>query len=366
MSRGRRTLAALAAVVAMIGVAVVVRGALHDDGGEPPPPSATSASNPSGDDDGRPTLACAQELEPVCAAIAERGDVKVVVQPAGQTAARLSALQDDEREHEEIDGWLTIDPQPGIVDDAHTRVSQDPIFGKPETLARSPLVFVVWKDRLQVLVTRCGSPAAVTWKCLGDLAGDEWTSLGAQEGWGAVKLAHADAANDTVGLVALGQEATSKLGRVDISSADIEDLDFSDWFVALEQQEQDGSADGPLAPMLQEGPSRLALAQVSEAEACTRLRHTRFRNQLDVVVPSPVTTADVVFAPRRGRGAETLREAVSSEATKHALAQSGWRPGSSTKNAEVCSDVGSVQLEQSNNAPPPGVLVALRELGGSS
>ena len=100
-------LAAVVAVVVMLGVAWVIRGVFDDSGTET--------------HDHKPTLACASELGSVCDAIAADGDVKVDIEPASTTATRLGAMTDDQREHESVDGWLTIAPQPGIVDDAEHR-----------------------------------------------------------------------------------------------------------------------------------------------------------------------------------------------------------------------------------------------------
>ncbi|HEY3673124.1 MAG TPA: substrate-binding domain-containing protein [Acidimicrobiia bacterium] len=348
MSRRRRRAAAVVAVVVMLGVAWVVRGALDGPGPKPPP--------------GRPTLACASELHDVCVAIAADGDVVVVEEPANTTAARLGAMADDKRDTESVDGWLTIDPQPGIVDDAHVRQQRDPVFGTPERLARSPLVFVIWKDRLQVLAgdQACGSRARIDWRCLGDLAETPWSAIGGPGDWGSVAVGHADPAGDTVGVLALGQEATSKLGRVDLARSDIEDDEFYDWFADVERRVRPAGAGGPLALMLTRGPSEFGVAQVTEAEACTDLRGSSRRSALDVVVPEPVTTADVVFAPRRGgKDIDALRDAVTGATARHALRSAGWRLGNARERDQVCREAGSLALGASSKTPPPGVLVTL-------
>ncbi len=166
MSGGGRRAAAVVAVVVMLGVAWVIRGAFDDSGTETP--------------DHKPTLACASELGSVCDAIAAAGDVEVVTEPASTTATRLGAMTDDERAHETVDGWLTIAPQPGIVDDAQDRNGHDPVFDAPERLARSPLVYVIWKDRLAVLASdqACGSRAGIDWRCLGGLVNTPWSAPG--------------------------------------------------------------------------------------------------------------------------------------------------------------------------------------------
>ena len=118
-------------------------------------------------------------------------------------------MTDDAHAHESVDGWLTIAPQPGIVDEhAQDRNGHHPVFDAPERLARSPLVFVIWKDRLEVLASdqACGS-TGIDWRCLGSLVDTPWSAIGGPSDWNNVAVGHADPKADTVGLLALGQEA---------------------------------------------------------------------------------------------------------------------------------------------------------------
>src|SRR4051794_22750588 len=190
MSRGGRMAAALVAVVVMIGAAVLVRNALKDDGGGDPKPN-------------RATLLCAQELGEVCKQVESNEDVNVVIEPAASTAERLGASTDPA--DVKADGWLTIAPQTGIVNDEQQRNQRDPVFGADETIARSPLVFAGPKERLQKLTDRCR--AAIKWVCLAGVADQPWIDVGGQEDWGQVTLGHADPQANTIGLLAVGQEA---------------------------------------------------------------------------------------------------------------------------------------------------------------
>ena len=212
------------------------------------------------------------------------------------------------------------------------------MFDAPERLARSPLVYVIWKDRLAVLASdqACGSRAGIDWRCLGGLVDTPWSAIGGPSDWNNVAVGHADPRSDTVGLLALGQEATSKLGRVDLGRDDVQDFDFSDWFTDVERRVRPAPAGGQSTPMLTRGPSELGVAQVTEAEACTALRGSSRRSELDVVVPQPVTTADVVFAARRGaKDTEALRNAVTGDAARQALTKAGWRLGDARERASV-------------------------------
>ncbi len=343
MSRGGRTAVALLAVVVMIGAAVLVRNAL-DDGGEPPPPH-------------RATLLCAQELGDVCERVESNEDVNVVIQPAATTAERLGATTD--LADIDADGWLTIAPQTGIVNDEQVRNGRAPVFGTDETIARSPLVFAGPKERLQKLTARCR--ASIEWVCLAGVADQPWSNVGGEEDWGQVTLGHADPKTDTVGLLAVGQEATSKLGTNDVTSTNLEDDGFDTWFRGLEQNEKRDEGDGPLASLLR-FDTGIDVAQVSEAEACSRLDDAADAAKIDVVVPTPLTTADVVFAPvGRGTASDAARAAATGETARSALTKGSWRVGDDASLRKVCGAVGPVQLTRSNNVPAAGVLVALRD-----
>ncbi len=344
MSRGGRTAAALVAVVVMIGAAVLVRDALKGgDGGQ----------------GGRPTLLCAQELGTVCDAIAQRENVTVKVEPAATTADRLAAANDPADAH--ADGWLTIAPQTGIVNDAQVRNGRAPVFAADETLARSPLVFAASKERLPTLAEHCAPATAINWACLGDVAGHPWSELGGDEAWGRVTLGHADPRANTVGLLAIGQEATSKQQRADFGLADVDDDDFKSWFLELEENEYRDRGGGPLSEMLRFGAG-VDVAQVSEAEACSALRGAAQAKNISVVVPTPMTTADVVFAPVRNRaGSDAARAVATGDAARSALADAAWRVGGDAGKRAVCAAVGPVRLTTSSNLPAAGALVALRD-----
>ena len=141
------------------------------------------------------------------------------------------------------------------------------MFGADETLARSPLVFAASKERLPTLAAHCAAATTINWACLGDVAGHPWSELGGDEAWGRVTLGHADPRANTVGLLAIGQEATSKQQRTDFGLADVDDDDFKSWFLELEENEYRDRGGGPLDEMLRFGAG-VDVAQVSEAEAC--------------------------------------------------------------------------------------------------
>ena len=355
MSRGGQRVLAVVAVLVMLGAGVLVRGWLRDDGAGEPTSTAGSSSAP------RPTLLCASELGDVCDAIAAHGDVDVRIEPAAVSAKRLTAETD--LGDVDVDGWLTVAPQSGNVNDAQVRNGREPFFAADETVARSPLVFVGRNDRMKTLAEHC-KPGAIEWACVGGLVDTPWADIGGQPTWNQVAVGHADPATDAIGLLVVGQEATSKLGNHDFDATAVQADDFSAWFQNLESKVDFGGNDGPLAQMVQLGAGS-DLAEVTEAEACTRIPGSRAAGALDAVVPTPAVTADVVFASvRKGANADAVRAAATGEAARRALADGHWRVGDTRTRRAVCSEVGAVGLPATSNLPDPGVLVALAENRG--
>lgn len=312
-----KRVAALVAAVAMVAGAFWVRGRLDDDG----PGGGPSAGTTDGSSSGRSTLLCARELAAACAEVAGAGSITVTVEDAATSVERL-------RRSEGLgaDGWLTLAPLPELVDEYRTRTGLGPLFDATgEPLARSPLTLAVWNDRRAVLETRC---APITWRCVGDVAGQPWAALGGQEAWAAVKPAHADPAGSAAGLLVVSQAAVDWFGTTDIASIDLDANDeFRAWLRTLERAiPPSGTTQSPIERLLTIGPAAYDLVGAIEADAAPAVAASARRTNLTLLYPAPVVTADAVLAPAAGsRRASALAEAVSSDAALDALAAAGWR-----------------------------------------
>ena len=125
----------------------------------------------------------------------------VTVEDAGVTASRLETADAVTG----IDGWLVEAPWPEIVDEARARNGLPDLFeADPAVLARSPLVMAMWNDRLEAIVGSC-EDGALTWKCVGNVAGKQWSTIGGEDSWGAVKPGFADPRTDGIGALVLAQ-----------------------------------------------------------------------------------------------------------------------------------------------------------------
>ena len=217
-----RRLVALAVALLLIAGALAIRNRVDDD--------SKSSGGSSGGGSGPVALTCATELADACRALADaNGSVIVVVEDAGKTAQRLENADTVD----DVDAWLVEAPWPEIVDEARGRRGLPALFDEhPEILARSPLVLAMWNDRLAAIVQHCEG-GALTWKCIGEVAGQKWSTLDGEEAWGVVKPGFADPDVDGVGALVLGQAAVSFFDTTDLSTAQFEDNDFQRWIRQL-------------------------------------------------------------------------------------------------------------------------------------
>jgi hypothetical protein len=342
----KRLLALLGAVVLVLG-AVGIRAVI--DGGD-------GDSGGGGGRDRPLTLLCAAELG-VCEDLASSDlGIDVTIAPAGTSAddlasGDLAALG--------YDGWLTIGREAEIARDARERAGLPRSLGPPTVpIGRSPLVLALWKDRGEVLARHCGG--AVDWRCIGDVAGTSWESIGGQPAWGAVKPGHADPSVDGTGLSVIGQAASNFFGRVDLSRDDYADDAFLDWFGRLERSIRfdPGSA---FERMLVGGPAIYDAVGTTEAEAGPLLASasTDRRRQVRLLYPAPVASAEAVYVPIRGAsGADALGEVVTGDEGRAALARAGWRVDGEPRATGIPA---KPVLPARANLPSAGSLEALLE-----
>lgn len=334
---------ALVAALALIGAAFGIR-ALGDGG------------SGGGGSDKAMSLLCSGEIG-VCDALAQ-GDlnIDVTVAPAGTSARELAAGDPRKLGY---DGWLTFEREAGIARDARDRAGLPRSLGRPtEPIARSPLVLAVWKDRGDVLAAHCGGK--LDWRCIGDVAGASWASIGGESAWGAVKPGHADPTVDGDGLCVIGEAASQFFGRSDLSRDDYTDDAFLDWFGRLERSIRfdPGSA---FERMLVGGPAIYDVVGTTEAQAAPLLANASAdrRAHLRLLYPSPVASADVVYVPITGaKGAGDLVDILTGHEGRAALAAAGWRVDGETRAKGIPT---KPALPARPNLPTAGSLEALLE-----
>jgi hypothetical protein len=296
---------------------------------------------------------CITELADVCNTL----DATVTIEPAGDTAARLIAATDNEVN---VDAWVTFAPGSQIVRDQRARDAHTALLDDDEgPLARTPLVVAALDDRAAALRQHCG--ADLTWKCIGEVAGQPWTAAGGQETWGVVRPAHPEPQTSATGLLVLGQIVASYLASPDLSVGDISRVDwetndgFASWFQQLERSvpaEAFSPGVDPFARWLQaRARNQYGVVAATEAEAVPALAASAadIKDNTTVLYPAPVATADVVLAPvHEGRSTNKQQDAL-----RVALKQAGFR----TPGGNAPTDP---PLPATNGLPSAGALDALR------
>jgi hypothetical protein len=317
---GPRLALAVVAALALVAVGLVIRSRLggDDDGG------------PGGDD---LTLTCPDELADVCEE-AVGDDMTVRRQAPSDTATALTeaASADD------VDPGLWLVPRPwaeavaadrersgggagggGGGDGAAAHVDDDEaVVGEPVgPIARSPVVIVAYEERAAALEAGgCGGP--VTLRCLGDVAGEAWADVGGETAWGTVRTGIADPASAS-GLVVLGDAVGSYLDLDDYATNDLDDPTLSGWLRDLGRTPAAAGA-GAVTRMVTRGPGELSLLATVEADG----RTAAGREGLQVLVPEPIATADLVVVPVGDVG-DAADRLAGDDALLDALATAGWR-----------------------------------------
>ncbi len=329
-----KALAALAAAAALIVAAILARDAI-DDGGDSAGGSAAGRGT---------TVVCPTELAEACAALED--DVSVRVEPASVTADRLTtAAGTDEAD---TDVWLAPAPWVELVADARERAGAPALVGEPsDVIARSPVVLVIWNDRAAALEAgACAGP--VQWRCLGDAADRPWDSVGGQGAWGRVNVGMSgpETAN---GLVVLGGATAGYFGSADYAANDLDGA-LSGWLGALGAQ-ADAAATDVVNEMLTRGPGQFSAVGALEADAL----EAADRDDVRVVYPAPVATADLVAVPI-GDAERAAGDIAGNDDLRGALAGAGWRVDG---EAPVAGVDGGLDLRADDSLPGGGVLGAL-------
>lgn len=194
--------AAITTSVVMIAIALIIRSHIDDNG----------SAGGGGSASGPVTIACVTELADQCNSLK---NVTVRVEDAATTAHDIVAGT------AHIDGWVTFDPWPEIVNQLARRTATH----DTARLAGSPLEIAMVAERAAAFAPACGG--SVNWKCLGDAIGKQWTDVGGHVEWGAVTAGIPPVSTGS-GLLLLANAASGYFGRIDFATNDF-DTDFGVW-----------------------------------------------------------------------------------------------------------------------------------------
>jgi hypothetical protein len=295
-----RRLAAVAATIALIVGAIVVRDRLIEGDG-------TSDTPPSGD---RDVLVCATELADVCRTI-ELDGTTVVIAEAGATLDELAS-----------DGtpglWMTFAPFPEMVDSLRVAARRPPLGLATTPLASSPIALVVPAERSAAITAVCPTP---TWPCLAGLDRRTGFARTTESGTGLLGVAQA----------ALGYSPTGGLPA--------NDAQFEVWLrnlVTSVSPSQLSGGTGTAIDTIQSRPSSMDIAVGAEAQLSDANR-----SKFDVTYAEPMIRADVVLAALPG----TSIPSNLTDQLSDALVDAGW-----------------ARADASGVAIDPSTLLAIRAL----
>ena len=98
----------------------------------------------------------------------------------------------------------------------------DDPFPSTMAVAHGPFAAVGRTARWNAMADHCGG---VTWRCIGEVAGQPWSSIGGDDAWGVVKPSHADAARSASGLLSFAVIVSDYWGSTDFTGTDLENDD---------------------------------------------------------------------------------------------------------------------------------------------
>jgi len=224
-----------------------------------------------------------------------------------------------------------------FIQDWQVKYSTAPIL-REESLALTPMVFVMWEERYQAMIQKYKSLNFTTIaQALQEKGG--WNAIAQKPEWGLFKLGHTHPAKSNSGLMTLVLMAYDFNNKTrDLSLKDLLNVQFQDWMSAMERGVS-GLADSTgtmMKDMVLRGPSSYDAAFVYESVAIDFLKSAEGRwGEVHIVYPrenmwsdNPYYIIDAPWSSKEQRAAAEvflkflLSEPVQKESLKH-----GFRPG---------------------------------------
>ncbi len=262
-------------------------------------------------------LVCSTETALACQKIQDNPKIKdlgvtISVENPGDTAQQFI-----ESENIQPTLWLTAQPWAAIT------LSERQRLGKPqristqgEPVATSQFVLAIWEERAAALEKTC---TPITWRCLGDTAGKNWTTLEGQATWGALKPGHPPADTSTAGLYSTIALTNAYFADQTYAANDFKERQFRSWFsnFAASVPSFTPLAGTPLDQMLLTGPASYDYAATTTAQAADQIAASRQRDKIKIVETDLVITLQLVSLANADRSeVESL--------VAEALQETGW------------------------------------------
>jgi len=260
--------------------------------------------------------------------------IKVNLLPMGSLEGAQALVGGDQRIHV----WSPASSlyKDIFVQDWQLKYSKAPI-AKEESLALSPMVFVMWDERYQAYKAKYGELNFETIaKALTEPGG--WQTIANKPEWGLFKFGHTNPNESNSGLMTLVLMAYQKAGKTkNLSPADVLDPKFQQELSTIEKAVSLSSSTGTMMrEMVLKGPSAYDCVFVYENVAIDYLKNAAGRwGDIHVIYPklnmwndNPYYVIDASWSSADQRkAAEMFLEFMMSEPVQKQALVHGFRPG---------------------------------------
>lgn len=167
---------------------------------------------------------------------------------------------------------------------------------KPDPLLITPLVFVAWEDRANVLLKASGG--TISWKSIAAAVSSNqgWPAIGGKAEWGFVKLGHTDPTQSNSGLQALLLMTMEHYNKTTgLTVADILNPEYQAFIAGIEKgvAKFEPSTGTFMTDMVRFGPSKYDIAAVYEGVAISQIENAQGRwGNLRVYYPATTIWSD--------------------------------------------------------------------------
>ena len=297
--------------------------------------------------------------------------VRINLIPMGSIEAAQAIVRGDERIH----AWTPASSVYKSSFAAEWTLKQiKPPFLREETLALTPMVFVIWDERYQAFARKY---QALTFRTIGQALDETtgWSGIAGHSEWGLFKFGHTHPNQSNSGLMTLVLMAFDYHRKCrGLEMKDILDAGFQDWMRNIERGVTglSNSTGNMMRDMVLRGPSSFDALFVYESVVVDYLKNAEGRwGKLRIVYPDLNIWNDnpfyVLSAPwsnedQRAAAGKFLDFLMTDDVQKQSLAH-GFRPGNAAVSIKTADSpfvqYGSfgLRVDLTTSCEPPGAAV---------
>jgi ABC-type molybdate transport system substrate-binding protein len=223
-----------------------------------------------------------------------------------------------------------------LASDLDTKTHQPAFVSEPKPLLITPLVFVAWADRAEILKAAGGG--TISWKGIEKAVASNqgWPAIGGKAEWGFVKLGHTDPTQSNSGIQALFLMSLEYYNKNSLSTADVLEPKYQEWITGIEKgvTRFEASTGTFMTDMVRFGPSKYDISVVYEALAISQIENAQGRwGVLNIYYPATTVWSDNPVAILNGveeaekKAAELWVDHLLSRESQQSALSFGFRPG---------------------------------------